>query len=301
MLTIPQILRQLLFTQGASRAAIGWPCKKAEKQALVCITFEATKAATWQYDTNHTSLHSTAHTAAFRDISHYFPHGDCRCVNKNCQLTHNLITYIILQTNSTEHSPSSEADSFSAGQDIPLVLWNPKIQYRDLRSSGILRSVEWYFCTDVSGQPIGPIFKGQQVQNYTQRRVISHTSADLIYSAAEDWKLKFITEFTKAHHLYLSWARSSQSELIKILISSHLRLGFTSGVFSFSFPHNYYFTYSRKWTGWTAVTLVFVLPFINPSHDDFLSARVDTQKFTSINYISTIRLNKSFNTRFIGN
>jgi hypothetical protein len=27
---------------------------------------------------------------------------------------------------------------------------------RDLRSSGIVRSVEWYLCTDVSRQPIGP-------------------------------------------------------------------------------------------------------------------------------------------------
>jgi hypothetical protein len=34
----------------------------------------------------------------------------------------------------------------------------------DLRSSGILRSDEFYFCTDVSGQPIGPVFKGQEVQ-----------------------------------------------------------------------------------------------------------------------------------------
>jgi hypothetical protein len=30
-----------------------------------------------------------------------------------------------------------------------------------LCSSGILRGVEWWFYTDVSGQPIGPIFKGQ--------------------------------------------------------------------------------------------------------------------------------------------
>jgi hypothetical protein len=34
-----------------------------------------------------------------------------------------------------------------------------------LRSTSmILCNVEWYFCTDVSGQPIGPIFKGQEVQ-----------------------------------------------------------------------------------------------------------------------------------------
>jgi len=31
----------------------------------------------------------------------------------------------------------------------------------DLRCFGIVRSVEWYFVTDVSGQTIGPIFKDQ--------------------------------------------------------------------------------------------------------------------------------------------
>jgi len=37
--------------------------------------------------------------------------------------------------------------------------WN-----QDLRSSGMLSSVRWYLRTDVSGQPIGPIFKSQPVQ-----------------------------------------------------------------------------------------------------------------------------------------
>ena len=32
-----------------------------------------------------------------------------------------------------------------------------------LRSSRILRSVEWQLLTDVSGQHIGPIFKGQEI------------------------------------------------------------------------------------------------------------------------------------------
>jgi hypothetical protein len=36
---------------------------------------------------------------------------------------------------------------------------------RDLPSSGILRRIEWCFCPDVSGQPICPIFKGQEVQD----------------------------------------------------------------------------------------------------------------------------------------
>ena len=39
---------------------------------------------------------------------------------------------------------------------------------RDLRSSGILRGVDWQLVTDVSVQPIGPIFKGQAVQVLTR-------------------------------------------------------------------------------------------------------------------------------------
>jgi hypothetical protein len=36
----------------------------------------------------------------------------------------------------------------------------------DMCSSGILCSVEWEYFTDVSGQRIGPIFKGQDVHDY---------------------------------------------------------------------------------------------------------------------------------------
>ena len=34
----------------------------------------------------------------------------------------------------------------------------------DLRSSGMLYGVGWYLVTDISGQPIAPIFNGQAVQ-----------------------------------------------------------------------------------------------------------------------------------------
>jgi len=65
----------------------------------------------------------------------------------------------------------------------------------DLRSSGILCSVEWQSVTDVSGQPIGPIFKGQwrwgpigypetSVKTVILNFVKSQTRADLIYTAA---------------------------------------------------------------------------------------------------------------------
>ena len=36
-------------------------------------------------------------------------------------------TYLL--TYSMEQSPSWEANQFSASQEIPLILWNPKVQY----------------------------------------------------------------------------------------------------------------------------------------------------------------------------
>jgi hypothetical protein len=38
--------------------------------------------------------------------------------------------------------------------------------YLNRRSSGMLRGLDWELFTDVSGQPIGPIFKGQRVKEY---------------------------------------------------------------------------------------------------------------------------------------
>ena len=38
------------------------------------------------------------------------------------------LTYLL--TYSMEQSPSLEANRFSASQDIPRILWNPKVHYR---------------------------------------------------------------------------------------------------------------------------------------------------------------------------
>ena len=38
------------------------------------------------------------------------------------------VTYLL--THSTQRSPSSEANRFSASQEIPSILWNPKFHYR---------------------------------------------------------------------------------------------------------------------------------------------------------------------------
>jgi hypothetical protein len=39
-----------------------------------------------------------------------------------------LITYLL--THSTQHSPSTKANRFAASQEIPRILWNPKVHYR---------------------------------------------------------------------------------------------------------------------------------------------------------------------------
>ena len=38
-----------------------------------------------------------------------------------------------------------------------------------MRSSGVLRTVGWQFITDVSGKPIGPVFKFQAAQRWITR------------------------------------------------------------------------------------------------------------------------------------
>ena len=44
-----------------------------------------------------------------------------------------------------------------------------KVNYRwDLCLSGMLHSIDWKLVTEVSGQPIGPIFKGQVIQEMSE-------------------------------------------------------------------------------------------------------------------------------------
>ena len=52
--------------------------------------------------------------------------------------------------------------SLCLGNKITSVTWGKML--RDLCCSGILHSVEWSSVTDVSGQSVGPIFKGQAIQ-----------------------------------------------------------------------------------------------------------------------------------------
>ena len=50
------------------------------------------------------------------------------------------------------------------GMHCQIIMW-------DLCSAGILCSVEWQFLFNVSGQPIGPIFKHQEIQKENTARL----------------------------------------------------------------------------------------------------------------------------------
>jgi hypothetical protein len=61
---------------------------------------------------------------------------------------------------------------------------------------------------------------------------------------------RFITVFTRALHLYLSWARLSQSTTLNpvsersiLKLSIHLRLGLPSGLFPYGFPTSNLYTF----------------------------------------------------------
>jgi hypothetical protein len=50
------------------------------------------------------------------------------------------------------------------------VVDSTRLMRHDLRSCGTFRSAEWFFCTDVSGQPIGLIFTGQEFKEEKSRK-----------------------------------------------------------------------------------------------------------------------------------
>jgi hypothetical protein len=48
-----------------------------------------------------------------------------------CKFSNIYLLYLIyLLTYSTDHSPSWKANRFAASQEIPRILWNPKVHYR---------------------------------------------------------------------------------------------------------------------------------------------------------------------------
>ena len=103
--------------------------------------------------------------------------------------------------------------------------FNNKSEIWGVPFSGILHSVDWYLVTDVSGQPINPIFKGQIVQeetsaaDYNQRCAVYQKSEDLNDSAwsqkSEIYYTWWILKFTSL--LCLWWNVSYIREFSTIL------------------------------------------------------------------------------------
>jgi hypothetical protein len=91
-----------------------------------------------------------------------------------------------------------------------------EVFFNALRSSGLFHGVGW-FITDISGQHIGPTFKGQDVFPWTYwplkmgrrcqtdpRRAATQKSADLNDTEAEAWNLRKST-FVTLSSIFLSF------------------------------------------------------------------------------------------------
>ena len=60
----------------------------------------------------------------------FFCRSECSYTNLAVRVSFVINTYCVhTLTFCTEHSPSWEASRFSAGQEIPSILWNPKVYY----------------------------------------------------------------------------------------------------------------------------------------------------------------------------
>ena len=116
--------------------AIIWGAKKIKWPIYVCFFNWLPKgsrqcSAVWPTRHNRCSLRW--------EFTNVCEHSFCLMKGKNSEIGVWMIGTLLSEvlpipasilTYSLEHSPSWEANWFSASQEIPLILWNPKVHYR---------------------------------------------------------------------------------------------------------------------------------------------------------------------------
>jgi hypothetical protein len=129
---------------------------KAEWPRTGLDSFEKTKIPCSYQDSNSESSTYSEYAIPWQSVVSYI---NCSGIQKLSICPHNIqcnLQRASLRRPVLEHRP--------VHRDLWRTVALGQVLLRDLRSFGILRSVEWYFRTDVSIQYIGAIFRGQAVQ-----------------------------------------------------------------------------------------------------------------------------------------
>jgi hypothetical protein len=100
-----------------------------------------------------------------------------------------------------ELSPSSEANRSSASQEIPRVLWNPKVE-----DSCVLRCGHSAVARAEHDSPK----RREQIALHSVTSLKTFIFMTIDVRTSNNAPRRFITVFTIAHHVSLSWARSIQ-------------------------------------------------------------------------------------------